>query len=1849
MRNKKNKVVFYNTERNLFDNLENERNKRLKRQINDSKDNKGKKIKIITIIIISIIALILLSPLIYVVIKFIEKINDKKEKNGKNKDNDNIIENKIETEFSFKTVVGDLIRIFVNQQYNITQLIEGQEIKIFSDRKTYYDIYILNATNATKENELFYSTIYTCAISIVKECISKEDQNCVPQTFVDISGSSNSNLKRRRLNYVDNLKDIPIPLCVFELTDNDVILSISCPESFPESIIKGMVLDLYFFRPPAIKRPDKKRNNVSIDIKELEGKKTFIRETNGGLCDIENGFNSFCTTEMNTTKDEEENLEKYDEIAYSKIIIDENNMYEKNKLTNLEDISKQTKILDKKKHKEILDKLLPKLEPYFKHQKLFSSEQFEELYDISKNNGKNTKRRNLNVVDPKKNCSKSAILFEYNDLYGANILIKLKDDSGIGALSMKAYSDIYFNNYESEIIHNDEFTNLSNVLNELMSLSEAGNQIAYELYENIKYILENITLEIPSKFQELNNLLVFKDLKEVFDSKSILDYLNKLPNNFIEETNNLKNKLEEILKKINEGKIDKQLNVLNDDITGFLQNSLKLINKIFNNLKELSTALNSEKNQLTKISTYYLNHTTYSCVDTINDSEIILKNYYIRITDLITSNVEKLIKLFENNINNTFDKLKGKLNLIYKKIENDSLIIENAEESDYENIKTNILNICNYIDNITNRIIEFTRKKVGIKENGYIISDNDINKNSMNEVINEGKIAAQKLDDDESIDKTFDSIMTQFRENITKILLFMNDEKERICKMREEPLNDNLFKKDEKDRIKKNLFEISSAKIINEINQNDYIEEIDKLINDFIKENNGTLKDLIFELDNNFDNNSLIEIANLYQTGFNSYLKKVENEINQNENFANEYMVNMNSLIDNNNYIINQLKNYQIDEVHIPKYLYYWSKTHYVSYTSFSDTISSKKVTQGYINKYNTFIANIQYSQNYIKNQLFLDLINQYKEPILKLREILQSIKNNKLSYKYQGYNDFEFMNSHIETVNNLYNRLNEFLSDDKFNKKYLQELLIFKNNITNNTNNFLNKIIDLNNQITKIKIISNDYNSDFCVSFSRKKTYTCTNGAIAYKSYTDDYCCPLFSYSNNHNKLVKHYINTDSNMKNFNNKFNDFYNKIKNITDNYNKKINDLNVKVDKIISEAMNQDINLEEFNRNFNSILNEKYGDILIKTTYNFFKEDTEKKIGNSLNIIYLKWSETYEFLKQQINNNLDNFKYSTEEFYFITNTYEQLIRNNITKNFFDSIILHQRNEINYTISYYYNYILKQVNSSYHYIINRVQLTKKLFNPIIEKRKNEVSTYFNDLMNNITKYKNEALNSNNQIDILNIEEEDYFHLNSILKNNIDKTKINLIKIYQDIYVKGTNNVIGLASKYYLENSNNGKQIEDLYGVVNDGNFIFLNPKEFKDLIFNNWVFEQDEFNQKILKSLNELNELAENNFKILKSEFKSKLEKIFSDENFTLVDAINKINDLYIYQIKTIEGQKKVDFKNKITEVLNKVENYFKEEKNRLETSITSYNNDFSKINNTIQKYKEEIFNKINEAIFNVVNELHNNIKYNIFERYYNKYLNEFTENIKLYINKTSDYYKNEKLLNSTYCFGEEFDKIYKDLIENYNKSLYQKMNYLFEYKLKNLIDLEEIKILINNSIDSNFDRTLYKSLKNIATTKSGIDGYTQYDLSENIKKEIDSSIYIMKDNLLNIINSNKGVNFQANNNSFSIPDFSKIPIEINFKENFDNFTNTQENFQNKTIKNLIKESYKNNFNNLLYYLIPSFGNDFFERNLKYNTNIKITGLYNNLKYGLTETMIYYILLYRYTDIEALPSDLKKKYFI
>ena len=73
-----------------------------------------------------------------------------------------------------------------------------------------------------------------------------------------ISFKKNKNNNDRVLNNNEDYKDLPIPLCTFQITDYDFILSITCPESFPESKKNEILLDLYFFRPLSVGRADKK-------------------------------------------------------------------------------------------------------------------------------------------------------------------------------------------------------------------------------------------------------------------------------------------------------------------------------------------------------------------------------------------------------------------------------------------------------------------------------------------------------------------------------------------------------------------------------------------------------------------------------------------------------------------------------------------------------------------------------------------------------------------------------------------------------------------------------------------------------------------------------------------------------------------------------------------------------------------------------------------------------------------------------------------------------------------------------------------------------------------------------------------------------------------------------------------------------------------------------------------------------------------------------------------------------------------------------------------------------------------------------------------------------------------------------------------------------------------------------------------------------------------------------------------------------------------------------------------------------------------------------------------------------
>ena len=272
-----------------------------------------------------------------------------------------IKERKLGKEFEIATIPGVLYRVSVIQKSEDETKTNGKSFTVKSVRKTKYDIYIISEEESDEKNKYYYSKMYTAAISLVSECNSLDTDDCEPDVMVDFTGGTKKTESNARiLNSVEDYKDLPIPLCLFNITDNDFITSITCPESFPEIQKNTILLDLYFFRPPAIERPDKKNNNINITKTEDKARnRKYIFEKNEGLCNINNNLGSLCKTEMNFTTSLEGNLLQYDERAITNITTDHNNYYIKKKVTHLVDETEKIDNLDPYKYKKSLDNLLP--------------------------------------------------------------------------------------------------------------------------------------------------------------------------------------------------------------------------------------------------------------------------------------------------------------------------------------------------------------------------------------------------------------------------------------------------------------------------------------------------------------------------------------------------------------------------------------------------------------------------------------------------------------------------------------------------------------------------------------------------------------------------------------------------------------------------------------------------------------------------------------------------------------------------------------------------------------------------------------------------------------------------------------------------------------------------------------------------------------------------------------------------------------------------------------------------------------------------------------------------------------------------------------------------------------------------------------------------------------------------------------------------------------------------------------------------------------------------------------------------------------------------------------------------
>ena len=425
--------------------------------------------------------------------------------------------------------------------------------------------------------------------------------------------------------------------------------------------------------------------------------------------------------------------------------------------------------------------------------------------------------------------------------------------------------------------------------------------------------------------------------------------------------------------------------------------------------------------------------------------------------------------------------------------------------------------------------------------------------------------------------------------------------------------------------------------------------------------------------------------------------------------------------------------------------------------------------------------------------------------------------------------------------------------------------------------------------------------------------------------------------------------------------------------------------------------------------NNLLSEKYSINLIKGSYDYYKNLLDERIENILNNASNQWISSFDNLRTNVNNNLNNFSHSINEFGVMALIYEAVISQNLTKTFYNSIINHQKSEFNYTISYYYNSLLQNITSVYQYILNQIPTNKVGLNNIINLRKKEVEDKFHKIFEMVQESKLDSLSISKQLYVLQVSSSNFFNSDSVL-SRINKETSNLLKNKGNIIYKlkngKKNDEYSLACRFYLENSLNGLHIEEYYKPVNERNslFIDLNRNNFIELLSNNWIFDQDDLINKINICISKSYLEIKNDISIIKENYSELLENEIIKYKYSKENITSKINEQYNLHIKKIDEEIKNNSTKYINDILNLIKSYLINEEERLLNTAVSYTNDFSAINNTIKKYKEEIIDKLMDVVQKIVDDFHEKLKKKSYDEIIEPGLNKYLEKSEEYISQT-----------------------------------------------------------------------------------------------------------------------------------------------------------------------------------------------------------------------------------------------------
>ena len=1126
---------------------------------NNNKSNKKKVIIILIPVFILILVAVIVSSILIVKTKNkkgsgeepqIENSSDNIPSNN-NPSNNNPKDDTQETENIYIIIDNPKFKkIKVNQITNDSLLIENINQTFSSKRENIYDISAFIEYPSGEENKIKYTKKINYLMLIQQRCLTIENEN----EYCDIFESDSNNLNLRNLD--NNQEKIPL-LCYFNLTDNNIILSIKCSKSFPMKLKSEIISDLNCFK-------NYLNNEGLIQLPSFSKEKKISNNNNGYIMKNE------VSLEINSI-DKEMDIENLKKI-------------------NLDD---SEKIINSEEEDE---------------------EEVEEDEEVEVEVEENQNENNNN---------NEVVLFEYKILdFTISLLHKIEYKDYI----LKAFFILKINNEKKYIPYMSkklELDGINDIKSDIENIKEKGKNLT----QDIKYNLESLYDIISQNISLLNENINENKLEEISEIK------NKKESNeeFLNESNNVKNDLSDYLNKIGED-MKSFIEEINANISIYAEESHKLIKKVSEKMKHLKNVLNSSENIYSKIAIYYLNDTPTSYNDIIEKAKNIFNKNE---KESINKEIELLSNKFENglSINNEINKLYN-----YKNYLKESNIIDD-----------NIKELNNIISYIISKIKEEIENKKNILDNGYfnINNNNDtyneaikelLNNDTYNETINELLNVTSKFDNLEVIDKLYDELMINFKENFTNLLQYLQNEGNDKFLLENNVLTENNITQEEK-QIIENLTNV----LINDINNNNnlYLNNIKKEVEN-ITNRKDEINSFIFDLSCLCSNESLKELSLSFKNSFTNFLNSIKNYI---QRAIDSYYL----LCSNDTYIFKKLN---IDEK--------------------DDKIISKKISK---EKYN----DIKDAVEYIYNKTIISVLNkEFNNIYYKIKKIMYinnyNITNDELSFINHNKNILEILNERIYL----------YFSNTTFQDKYEKEL---------------NDLSFINNDTMK--------KYDFLQSF--QKTSKCSNNYIYIKLKSGRvFCIDIFDESDEIINFNFGDIFSDNNFMIFKNQLENFYLSLNHSINIYYSKISSSLSSLEELINKY-DININLNPIVNIINSLLSEKLGTSLLNNCYNYYKSKTYDNIDAILNGFLNLINNTFDDCADQLTNNLNKFKKSMDEFGYLTLIYQNIITQNITRNFFDTLIDNQKNNFNYTISYYYLLFINLVKSTKNNIINQLPINK------------------------------------------------------------------------------------------------------------------------------------------------------------------------------------------------------------------------------------------------------------------------------------------------------------------------------------------------------------------------------------------------------------------------------------------------------------------------------------------------------------------------------------------------------------